>query len=113
MIATVPKVSPEIVVAGLRTVFVHPDPAEVASTWDCVARTFSPFGKITDMMTRAKGDVLAFSGLPVRGTGARSSRPTSYCGSTKNITRRADIVGISPNDEASVRLVGVVLAQQV
>ncbi len=50
-----------MVAAALRTVSVHPDPAELALAWDRVADTFSSqFPKVTDMMNGAKADVLAF-----------------------------------------------------
>ena len=112
VLAKVPKASADMVAAALRTVFVHPDPDEVSSAWDRVADTFaSQFPKVAELMAQAKPDVLAFTAFPFEHwRKIWSTNPLERV--NKEIKRRADVVGIFPNDDAVVRLVGAVLAEQ-
>jgi len=111
-LARVPKGSQDMVAAALRTVFVHTDAAELARTWDHVADTFAPkFPKVAELMHAAKADVLAFSAFPVEHwRKVWSTNPLERV--NKEIKRRANVVGIFPNDAAVVRLVGAVLLEQ-
>lgn len=112
VLAKVPKGSADMVAAALRTVFVHPDPAELSAAWDRVADTFaSQFPKVTELMNTAKADVLAFSAFPFEHWKKTwSTNPLERL--NKEIKRRADVVGIFPNDDSVIRLVGAVLAEQ-
>ena len=84
VLARVPKGHQDVVAAALRTVFVHPNPDEIAAAWDRTADMFArQFPKVKELMDTAKTDVLAFSRVPAPITGARSGRTTRSSGSTK------------------------------
>ena len=53
------------VMAAVKTIFAHTDPAEVAAQWDQVTDTFAgSFPKAAALMESAKYDVLAFTAFP-------------------------------------------------
>jgi len=111
-LARVPKGSQDMVAAALRTIFVHTDPAELSRTWDHVADTLNPkFPKVAELMHASKADVLAFSAFPVEHwRKIWSTNPLERL--NKEIKRRANVVGIFPNDPAVIRLIGAVLLEQ-
>lgn len=112
VLARVPKGHQDVVAAALRTVFVHPDPAEMAAAWDRTADMFArQFPKVKELMDTAKVDVLAFSAFPSdHWRKIWSNNPLERL--NKEIKRRTNVVQIFPNDPAIVRLVGAVLAEQ-
>ena len=112
VLARVPKGHQDVVAAALRTVFVHPDPAEMSAAWDRTADMFArQFPKVKELMDTAKPDVLAFSAFPVdHWRKIWSNNPLERL--NKEIKRRTNVVQIFPNDPAIVRLVGAVLAEQ-
>ena len=65
VLARVPKGHQDVVAAALRTVFVHPNPAEISAAWDRTADMFArQFPKVKELMDTAKGDVLAVRTYP-------------------------------------------------
>jgi putative transposase len=112
VLARVPKGHQDVVAAALRTVFVHPDPAEMSAAWDRTADMFArQFPKVKDLMDAAKPDVLAFAAFPAdHWRKIWSNNPLERL--NKEIKRRTNVVQIFPNDPAIVRLVGAVLAEQ-
>ena len=112
VLARVPKGHQDVVAATLRTVFVHPDPTEMAAAWDRTADMFArQFPKVKELMDTAKPDVLAFSAFPIdHWRKIWSNNPLERL--NKEIKRRTNVVQIFPNDPAIVRLVGAVLAEQ-
>lgn len=112
VLARVPKGHQDVVAAALRTVFVHPNPQEIAAAWDRTADMFArQFPKVKELMDTAKGDVLAFSAFPSdHWRKIWSNNPLERL--NKEIKRRTNVVGIFPNDTAVIRLVGAVLADQ-
>ena len=69
------------------------------------------FPAVTQMMDEAEADVLAYFSFP------KSHRVKLHSTNTlerlnKEVKRRADVVGIFPNEESIMRLLGAVLAEQ-
>ena len=69
------------------------------------------FPAVTQMMDEAKADVLAYFSFP------KPHRVKLHSTNTlerlnKEVKRRADVVGIFPNEESIMRLLGAVLAEQ-
>lgn len=112
VLARVPKGHQDVVAAALRTVFVHPDAAEVSAAWDRTADMFArQFPKVKELMDSAKPDVLTFTAFPTdHWRKIWSNNPLERL--NKEIKRRTNVVQIFPNDAAIVRLVGAVLAEQ-
>ena len=112
VLSRVPKGHQDVVAAALRTVFVHPNKAEIAAAWDRTADMLAgQFPKVKDLMDTAKSDVLAFTAFPVdHWRKIWSNNPLERL--NKEIKRRTNVVQIFPNDAAIVRLVGAVLAEQ-
>ena len=107
--ATVSAKQQSVVTAGVRTIFAHSEPAEVATQWDRVADSFErSFPKAAAMMREAKTDVLAFAAFPkTHWQKIWSNNPIERL--NKEIKRRADVVEIFPNPAAFLRLATAVV----
>ena len=111
-LAYVPKGQREMVAAAIRTAFVQEDVKAASRQWRQVADSLRPrFEKLAQLMDEAETDVLAFMGFPrEHRTKIHSTNPLERV--NKEIKRRTNVVGIFPNDEAIVRLVGAILIEQ-
>lgn len=112
LLATVPKAHTEMVAAAFRSIFALTDPADVRARWDEVTNTLAArHPKAAQLLTSARTDVLAFCAFPrEHWRKIWSNNPLERL--NKEIKRRANVVGIFPNDAAVIRLVGAVLADQ-
>jgi len=108
----VPKSAQTMVATLVRTIFAQPD---AASVWAQLARVVEQlterFPDAATMLTDAAQDVLAFTAFPKEHwKQIWSNNPQERL--NKELRRRTDVVGIFPNRDAVIRLVGAVLAEQ-
>ena len=108
----VQKLAAQMVAATIRTVFVQPDAASARETWRKVAESLrSRFPRLAALLDEAEGDVLAYLAFPSEHwRQIWSNNPLERL--NREVKRRADVIGIFPNQAAVIRLVGAVLAEQ-
>ena len=110
-LAHAPVKSRDAVAAMLRTIFAQDSKAEAEAQWADVAdalREKQP--KLGEMMDQSRDDVLAFMSFPKEHwKQIASTNPLERL--NKEIKRRADVVGIFPNEAAIVRLVGALMLE--
>ena len=111
-LALVPKAAAQMVAATIRTVFAQPDPAAAREQWRKVADGFrGRYPRLAALLDEAEADVLAYLAFPPQHWRQLwSNNPLERL--NKEVKRRTDVVGIFPNRDAVVRLVGAVLAEQ-
>jgi transposase-like protein len=112
LLTKVPKASQPMVATLVRTIFEQPDAASVwAQHTRVVEQLADQFPVAADHLADAAPDVLAFTSFPkAHWRQIWSNNPQERL--NKELRRRTDVVGIFPNREAVVRLVGAVLAEQ-
>jgi putative transposase len=112
LLTRVPKSAQPMVATLVRTIFEQPD---AASVWAQHARVVEQlterFPAAAEHLADAATDVLAFTGFPKEHwRQIWSNNPQERL--NKELRRRTDVVGIFPNRDAVIRLVGAVLAEQ-
>ena len=110
-LAHAPAKSRAAVAAMLKTIFAQDTKAEAEKQWDIVAdalREKQP--KLGALMDASRDDVLAYMSFPrEHWTQIASTNPLERV--NREVKRRADVIGIFPNDEAIVRLVGALMLE--
>ncbi len=111
-LSMVPKGDQQMVGATIRTVFAQPDAHSAHEQWRRVADGFrGRFPRLAELMDEAEEDVLAYSAFPKEHwRQIWSNNPLERL--NKEVKRRANVVGIFPNEAAVIRLVGMVLSEQ-
>lgn len=101
-----------VVSAFIATAFAQETPEAAKAQWRSVADQLrSSVPKLSALMDSAEEDVLAYMTFPAQHrTKLHSNNPIERLNG--EIKRRTDVVGIFPNENAIIRLVGAILLEQ-
>jgi len=101
-----------VAAAFIATAFAQETPEAASLQWRTVADQIRPkVPKLATIMDDAENDVLAYMTFPKEHR-AQLHSINSIERINGEIKRRTDVVGIFPNDEAIIRLVGAILLEQ-
>lgn len=111
LLTRVPKAAHAIVATYVRTIFMQPDAESVrAQHARTVEQLRNRFPKAATMLDEAAEELLAFTAFPKEHwRQIWSNNPQERL--NREIRRRTDVVGIFPNRDAIIRLVGAVLCE--
>jgi transposase-like protein len=112
LMSVTPKSSWPWVKALLHSVYDQPDADAVHAQFDRILDALiDKFPTVAAHLDAARGDILAFTTFPKQvWRQIWSNNPNERL--NREIRRRTDVVGIFPNRDAVIRLVGAVVAEQ-
>lgn len=112
LLATVPQAAREPIAAIVRTIFAQPDHASALAQLRKVADGLrARLPQAAALLEEAAEEILAHKHFPVEHRRQlHSTNPLERL--NKEIKRRSNVVGIFPNVQATVRLVGAILLEQ-
>ena len=112
LLTRVPKSAQPFVATLVRSIFAQPSRAEVEAQHARVLEQLANrFPGAAELLDSAREDILAFRTLPCEHwRQIWSNNPQERL--NREIRRRTDVVGIFPNRDAVIRLVGSVLCEQ-
>jgi len=112
VLARVKKADTTAVMDLIRSIFVQPDEAQCRAQLRTVTdRLRGWYPVVADMLEEAEADLLAFATFPkVHWVKIWSTNPLERL--NREIRRRIDVVGIFPNQKATIRLIGALLMEQ-
>jgi transposase-like protein len=111
-LAHVSKGHHTMVAAAVRQAFSQPDAASASQAWRHVADQLrGRWPKLAALMDGSEHDVLAYMSFPVQHrVKLHSTNPLERL--NKEVKRRANVVGIFPNGQSIIRLIGAILLEQ-
>jgi len=111
LLVRVPKATQSLVATLVRSIFAQPDAESVREQHARIVEQLTPrFTAAAKLLEDAREDLLAFTAFPKEHwRQIWSNNPQERL--NRELRRRTDVVGIFPNREAVVRLVGAVLVE--
>ena len=111
-LAHVSKGQHTMVAAAIRQAFSQPDAAGASQTWRHVADQLrGRWPKLAGLMDESEHDVLSHMTFPAQHrVKLHSTNPLERL--NKEVKRRANVVGIFPNEQSIIRLIGAILLEQ-
>jgi putative transposase len=112
ILSQVPRHQQPVVATVVRSIFAQPDRTTVEQQFEqVVSQLQRTYPKVALMLTKAKEDILAFRYFDkAHWKQIWSNNPQERL--NKEIRRRTDAVGVFPNRESLIRLVGSILCDQ-
>jgi transposase-like protein len=112
VLSHVPKTHQDVVAVVVRSIFMQPDIDEARAQLRRAIESFEDkYPKVARLLDEAGEDVLAHLNFPTEHRRQLHSTNTLER-LNKEIKRRTNVVGIFPNEQAVLRLVGALLAEQ-
>jgi putative transposase len=112
LLAHIPRGDQAMVAAAVRTIFAQPQQAAACQQLQEVYKAMCPrWPKAAELLAEAEEDILAYMVFPQEHwKRIYSNNPLERL--NKEIKRRTNVVGVFPNEQAVIRLVGAILSEQ-